>query len=297
MATDDPTPASLGQRAEAFVGTAASAARWAVRAYVGLARRLPGAAAVEAEWRRLERAALVELRRRLDAVDPLGDRTPVPVEEPAVAVPGTAPPAVTTPARQTEPLRGAMAELLLRSMEQNAQRAREYLYLTTVRQLVPDEARILAALADGTVYPVVHVERRTGVAGGERLLSNASTVGRAAGVAELREVPRYLARLRRLELVELGEADPELAVPYEILLTDPDVRAAERAARDGGRVRFVRGTLRLSPLGRRLWDACSPREDVDAPWAPADPAVDTPAVTAAPEPPDEPRTGSVNGSG
>lgn len=244
----------VGGRADAFVTQAAGFARWATRASTEFARRLPGAAAVESELGQLERAVLTELRRRLDTVDPLSDgrRADEPVENPARDVP---------PPKQTEPLRVVMAELLVRSLEQTKQRAREYLYLALLRQLVPDEARILSALADGSVYPVVHVDARTGVSGTRRVLSHASTVGRAAGVAVPDSVPRYLSRLLHFDLVELGDEDPGLAVQYDILLTDPTLRAAEDTARAEGRARFVRRSVRIAPLGRDLWDACHPRED------------------------------------
>jgi hypothetical protein len=256
--SDEPTPPGaddLGERADALVVRAAGLARWATRTSAELARRLPGAPAVESELGRLERSLLTELRRRLDTVDPLDDgRADVPVEKPARDAP---------PPRQTEPLRVVMAELLGRSLEQTKQRAREYLYLALLRQLVPDEARILAALADGSVYPVIHVDCRTGVSGSRRVLSHASTVGRAAGVAVPASVPRYLSRLLHFDLVEPGDEDPALAVQYDILLTDAALREAEEAARLGGRPRFVRRTVRISPLGRDLWDACHPREDAE----------------------------------
>jgi hypothetical protein len=245
------------RRAEQIVTAVGAFARWATRTSTEMARRLPGAAAVESEYQQLERAVLAELRRRLDSVDPLDDgrSLPEPVSEASRAR------AAAPPPRQTEPLRVAMAELLNRSIEQTRQRAGEYLYLSILRQLLPDEARILSALADGTVYPLVHVEYRTGVTGSHRLLANASTVGRAAGVTGLRSVPRYLGRLRHLDLVQVGDADPALSVPYDICLTDDTVRAAEEEARALGRVRIVRETVRISAFGRELWDACHPRDE------------------------------------
>lgn len=258
-----PPPADgLNAQAEALVTRAGAFARWAARTGTDIARRLPGAAAVESELGQLERAALSELRRRLDTVDPLDDGVvpAEPVENPTRNAP---------PPKQTEPLRVAMAELLGRSLEQSKQRAREYLYLALLRQLVPDEARILSALADGSTYPVVHVDCRTGVSGSRRVLSCASTVGRAAGVAVLPSVPRYLSRLLHFDLVELGEAATDLNVQYDILLTDQTVRDAEDIARAEGRARFVRATVRISPLGRDLWDACHPHAEVDDVPAPA----------------------------
>ena len=277
---DETPPAS--ERAEALVTQAGRFARWATKAGAEFARSLPGASAVETELQQLERTVLGELRRRLDNVDPLRDgRTAAPDDEPPAR------PAPAAPPKQTEPLRVAMAELLLRSIEQTRQRAREYLYLTILRQLLPDEARILSALADGSAYPLLHVDCRTGVTGTRRLLSNASTVGRAAGVAVPGQVPRYLTRLLHLDLVETGEMDPALAVQYDICLTEELVREAEDAARAEGRARIARHTVRISPLGRELWDACHPRDEQKwdepapepTPTEPEVPEAHLPAVT------------------
>jgi hypothetical protein len=285
LPSEDARPDRFAERAEALVLQAGLFTRWATRAGTELARTLPGAAAVQAELGGLERTVLGELRRRLDDIDPLADGRAAadPVATPGRAVPPT----------QTTPLRVAMAELLVRSVEQTTQRAREYLHLALLRQLLPDEARILAALADGSVYPLVHVDCRTGVTATRRLLSNASSVGRAAGVAVPASVPRYLTRLRHLDLVEVGEHDPALSVQYDIVLTDDGVRAAEDVARAQGRARMVRQTIRISALGRELWDACHPRETGEDVWADAvarqDPPVPDPSPvpdpgTPAPEP-------------
>lgn len=261
MTSEEPAPDRLTDSAEKIITAVGAFARWATRTSTEVARRMPGAAAVEAELQQLERTVLGELRRRLDNVDPLDDgRTgPEPVAEAGRAR------AAAPPPKQTEPLRVAMAELLMRSIDQTRQRASEYLYLTILRQLLPDEARILSALADGTAFPLVHVEYRTGVTGSHRLLANASTVGRAAGVTGLRSVPRYLSRLMHLDLVQVGEPDGErarnLSVQYDICLTDEAVRAAEEEARRLGRVRIVRETVQISAFGRELWDACHPRAD------------------------------------
>lgn len=244
-----PSPDRFDERAGALVSQASFLVRWAARTGTEFARKLPGATAVEAELHQLERTVLGELRRRLDNVDPLQD--PRATDDAPMAA---------APPKQTEPLRVAMAELLVRSMEQTKQRAKEYLYLAVLRQLLPDEARILSALADGSTYPVIHVDCRTGVSGSRRLLANASTVGRSAGASELSSVPRYVTRLLHLDLVELDDADQSLSVQYDILLTDDRVRAAEEAARASGRARIVRQTVRISSLGRELWDACHPRE-------------------------------------
>ena len=99
----------------------------------------------------------------------------------------------------------------------------------------------------------------TGLAG-ESLLENASNVGRAAGVALPELTPWYVGHLRRLDLVETGPEDPRLESDYQALLGDSTVLSAlGRAGRDGLTPRVVRHTLRLTPLGRALWEAPTSR--------------------------------------
>lgn len=150
----------------------------------------------------------------------------------------------------TEPLRAAMRHLLDSSADADQQQAREELYGSVLRQLTPDEARILATLATGATFPVIDV-----VARGRVLLRNASTVGDAAGVTLRDEVPSYLCRLAGFGLVEREGERAELGPQYEILATDRLVRAAGASAR---RARLVRGSVRISDFGARFWAACDP---------------------------------------
>src|SRR5262249_46453380 len=74
----------------------------------------------------------------------------------------------------------------------------------------------------------------------------------------------YVSRLRAIGLAEEGPADDSLAVQYDILLGEPALREAQDAD-DIGRLgtRVIKRTLRVSPLGRRLWLACRPAEEVE----------------------------------
>ncbi|TVS98794.1 DUF4393 domain-containing protein [Amycolatopsis bartoniae] len=225
-----------------MVRRAGRLAGWAARTGVSLAGRLPGLGNAGESLRQVERQVLNELRKRLDEVDD-------PYVVALSAASSREPAGEVVPA--AEPLRSAMKELLDRSVTFDQERAREYLYATVLRQLTPDEARILTVLSDGDAYPAVDV-----VARGERiLLRNASTVGTAAGVTLPDEVPSYLTRLAGLGLVDLTAEDPELDPQYEVLATDELVRAARAGAR---RTRLVRHTLRLSRFGARFWAACDP---------------------------------------
>ncbi len=221
-----------------LVGQAGRVLGWLYRGGWDVARRLPGGQAVERQARRVERAVLDEVRRRVDGE---------PSELQRVITAGETP---------REPLRAAMAELLERSVTDSRDAAREHYFALVMRQLLPDEARIIAALSDGAIFPLAHLTARTGLSGPTRyLLRNASTVGRAAGVVQPGLVPFYVTRLIQFGLAEVGDESPGLSTQYELLLTDERVRAVE-----GGRLgpRVVRLSLHISELGAQFWAASDP---------------------------------------
>lgn len=146
-----------------------------------------------------------------------------------------------------------LSALLTEAVEQSAAQAREHLIVRILDDIEPDEARILAALSDGTTYPLIHVVTRTSFGTtGARLLENVSTVGRSAGIALPDYVPIYLARLRRLGLVTVAPETAEHADGYELLASESFVRET-RESHDGP-TRLLHRTLSLSRLGRDLWD-------------------------------------------
>ncbi|GAB3579958.1 Abi-alpha family protein [Amycolatopsis endophytica] len=250
--TSENLPDSPDGGDENLLRRAGRLAGWAARTGFTIGRRLPlpGIELAGEGLRQVERQVLTGLRRRLDEVD-----------DPYVVALSAAGAEHTpngdgglVPAR--EPLRAAMKELLDRSVGFGRDQAREYLYATVLRQLTPDEARIVAILATGTAYPVIDVMERA-FRGSRTVLRNASTVGKAAGVTLADEVPGYLTRLAGLGLVELDGETPELESQYEILATEDLVSTAVKSAR---RARLVRRTVRLSRFGVRFWAACDPGE-------------------------------------
>jgi len=157
-----------------------------------------------------------------------------------------------------------MTALLSRSMHDTPTESRRTLHEVLVGELVPDEARILSALSDGSSYPLVHIAG-PGVGSYQKLvLENASSVGRAAGVALPDRVHLYVSHLRRLGLVEVGPEDHSLKDEYDILLTEPNLRALIAATGKGPRgARIIRRTVRMSDLGRELWEAARSPQDAD----------------------------------
>ena len=185
-----------------------------------------------------ERLALQALRARMDAVAP-----EMAAAEERRDAQGESPPAL-------------MAALLERSLGQDTEASRRDVHLSILRQLVPDEARILAALAEGARAPLVHVLPR---AGGDRILENASLIGRTAALTLPSMTPAYVTHLRALGLVETGPEDPEDKQGYEMLMADRAVRAAMKEGELSKLpARVVRRTVVLSARGRELWEACRP---------------------------------------
>jgi hypothetical protein len=230
---------------------AGAAAGRLLRAGLRLTRELPGGASVERMALRVEDVALGRLGRGLDAA------TRQVRAELARAGDGA-----------VDPLRERMAELLELSVEHGRAGATRALYGVLVRQLAPDEARILAALSDGRPFPLLHVARRLPTGGtGDTVLRNASTVGREAGVAVAENVPAYVARLLALGLVEPAGHDESLSDEYDILLTDQLVVDAEDAARGARRLapRILRDSLRISDFGTAFWQACDPSRPAGSP--------------------------------
>jgi hypothetical protein len=212
------------------------------KAGLSVSRRLPGAEIAERQLRKLEDAAVNEVRKRLDSVDGVtGWPAPEEGDDPAVEI----------RAFEHDPLRAAMATLLNRSVSETRKEAEHHLFVGIMRGLTPDEARIVAALSDGTAYPLVHV-----AGPGQRvILRNASTVGKAAGVTLPELTPLYVSRLVDAGVAVVGAEDQSLATQYDILLTEDYVRAAEQQAK---RVKHLRHTLKVSAFGERFWRACDP---------------------------------------
>jgi hypothetical protein len=250
-------PSQVVAAAGGAIGTAARVGRLLGRSGWRIARQVPGAGTVEREAKRLQSYAAGEVRRILQP-PPANSGRPsngrASVEQRAVdyiihnADPGTA------------PLRSAMSELLERSVEATRADSREYLYGTIISQLVPDEARILAALADGSRYACADVVLKQRFASTRVLLANASAVGRKAGLVSPENVPTYLTRLHGFGLVDFGPQDDSLDVQYDVLATDATIQNARNSVEPQrrGSVKLSRKTVQLSAFGREFWAASDP---------------------------------------
>lgn len=167
------------------------------------------------------------------------------------------------------PVGGESPDLLLqglleRSQTQTRDEARTELFAALLKNMLPDEARILSTLASGTVYPLIHVGMGPPIGAVTRhVLENASNVGKTAGLTLPQMTPAYLQRLQTLGVVEFGPEDERAAELYKLAEADETVlQACKRVAQESRfKARIVRRSVRISELGRQLWQAAQPRAE------------------------------------
>jgi hypothetical protein len=162
-------------------------------------------------------------------------------------------------ARPARTLDQKMQSLLDRALDQSTDGSQSELYHRIIDQLVPDEARIISALSDGSASPLVTVRARTPTGGpGKVVLANASLVGRTANLALPQMTPTYVSHLLSLGLLERGPEDPSMKQDYEILMAETYIlKAIKTASRGPLPARIDKRTVRVTALGRGLWEAAT----------------------------------------
>lgn len=175
-----------------------------------------------------------------------------------LAAPGNAPRELDAP-RPAKTLDQKMQSLLDRALDQSTDGSQSELFHRIIDQLVPDEARIISALSDGSASPLVSVRSRTPTGGpGKMVLANASLVGRTANLALPQMTATYVSHLLSLGLLERGPEDPSMKQDYEILMAESYVLKAIKAAGRGPLpARIDKRTVRVTALGRGLWEAAT----------------------------------------
>ncbi len=216
-----------------------------------LLQQIPGGKFAQEQFDRIERRLLSELKQRMDRIE--GNRSSVSVLAVAVQqrVSGASSDLIgESPAR-------LLRELLELSGEQDRNSAKQAFFTLALSGLLPDEARILAALSDGASHPSVDVLIGPRLGQGSRpVVEGICSVGKTAGVHCPDLTPVYLRRLRAWGLLDVHPEDPTQELKYQLLETDTGVRTTvERFSRGSQRARIVRYSLKISELGAALWAA------------------------------------------
>ena len=146
-----------------------------------------------------------------------------------------------------------LGQLLDVSMEQSQTQAQTMLVRQILSGLSADEARILAALSDGSTFPMLTVYSGGRFSRGE-VVCRHSNVGRAAGTQCTDMIGYYLHRLfQRGWLMATGFEEAN-RTDYELLEGDSDFRKAlGQLQQHWPKLKPQRESLRFSPLGHQLW--------------------------------------------
>ena len=176
-------------------------------------------------------------------------------------------------------MRERYLNLLAASMDDSTAARVHPAFLTVLRQLTPDEVRIVSTFQHDGPYPLVTVGARYRF--GERLsteLRHFSQLGTQAGCEQPERTPLYVDNLCRLGLCELRpvriaddtrmfralEAHPDVkAAIARIAARSPELESAHPNGDDGNRVvaDVQRTALHVTSFGRQFYEACEYRPE------------------------------------
>ena len=155
-------------------------------------------------------------------------------------------------------LRELYANLLARAMDQQTATMAHPAFVEILRQLTPDEARILKLLARTEGIPIISVTS-TDPTNDTYVwaLPRFSTIGEEAGCAFPALTPTYLDNLLRLGMLELHEDTRDgTSGAYDKLHAHPSVVEAMKQAQAGNRHgRIDEAVLVVTSLGRQFCNA------------------------------------------
>ena len=184
-----------------------------------------------------------------------------------------------------EPLRERWDDLVDLSTEMEVEVDGHPAFAGILRELHPDEARILRLLYTAGPQAAVDVRnwRPLGI-GSHVVAPGLNMIGQHAGCLMVERVPVYLSNLFRLGLIWFSRDPVGEIGPYQVLEAQPEVRQALKSAGHGT---TVRRSVRLTPFGEQFCLACLPADtrEFAAVGAPKTRAIDeVPPPTEEPEP-------------
>jgi hypothetical protein len=180
--------------------------------------------------------------------------------------------------RSGSTLRERYLNLLAAAMDGDAAARVHPAFLNVLRQLTPDEVRIISTFQHDGPYPLITVSARYRF--GERLsteLRHFSLLGTQAGCEQPERVPMYIDNLCRLGLAELrpvriaddtrsfrpleGHAQVKAAIA-RIEARIPELESAQPSGEDNRVIADVQRTaLYVTAFGRQFYEACEYRPE------------------------------------
>lgn len=163
-----------------------------------------------------------------------------------------------------EDLRELYASLLATAMDAETMAQAHPAFVEIIRQLSPDEAKIMRGLAYSGAEAFVDVRdhQDTPPVGGHWVLKYFSLVPYNVDCANPEFGPTYVVNLQRLGLIELREnyrLNPRHGIDqYKLLRDHPIIKALiEKISKESGhRADISEGAIHLTPLGHQFCNAC-----------------------------------------
>ena len=163
---------------------------------------------------------------------------------------------------EEEEIREFYAELLAKSMNRVVKNSVHPGFIEIIKQLSPDEAKILRYFSTHTIIPTVTLRFEDEKGGGIEIVTHFSNVGELAKCEEPFAFQVYFDNLIRLGLLE---ASPQFASMtdkrlYEPLKNHPALNGKGFDILMQGigknRARFTEGYMRLTHFGQKICDVC-----------------------------------------
>lgn len=167
-------------------------------------------------------------------------------------------------------LRNMYANLLANSMNRVVKNGVHPGFVEIIKQLCPDEAKILRYLANNEVIPTITLRFQNSKGEGTDVLKNYTNVGTVCKCEQPYEINKYFNNLVRLGLAELSPILTSLTDKklYESLKEDPYLieQANTAASRpdDKKNVEYVEGYVSISDYGIAFCRICLGTEQTEA---------------------------------
>lgn len=227
---------------------------------IGLVPRAIKAALAPVEKWILQREYNIEETRRL-LEEKLKNVSPELIQPPEahIAVPALQ---YISYCMDNEELRDMYANLLANSMNKVVKNGVHPGFVEIIKQLCPDEAKILRYLSTHITIPTITLRYENERGGGVNVIKNFSNVGELAQCENVFEMNKYFDNLIRLGLLESSQALSSLTdkTLYESLKNhryiQPKVAEAVLQKSDFRKAKFEEGYMRLTDYGKSFCNIC-----------------------------------------
>lgn len=153
-------------------------------------------------------------------------------------------------------LRGRGAELLRESADVDVEEEAHPAYARILKELAPDEARILRLLKAEGPQPAVDVCAANLLGAASELIApNLTMLGPEAGCRHKDRVATYVNNLERLGLIQFLDSPLEDLARYQVLEAQPDVLGTIQHTT---RAKPIHRSVHLTPFGEGFCEVCVP---------------------------------------